>query len=86
MTVQIDFPADIEQQLQARAAAAGQDVGAFVRQIVSDCLRDEGGEPSAVGAASSDFAKKLDAWTAQHPRLTSPIDDRRESIYAGRGE
>ena len=86
MTVQIDFPAELEQQLQARAAAAGQDVSTIVRQIVADSLGNDEQVQSQSEMTKGHFAKRLDDWIALHPKLKQAIDDSRESIYAGRGE
>ena len=39
MTLTIDFPADTERKLQARAAATGKDVATLVREAVEEKLQ-----------------------------------------------
>ena len=41
MSVTIELPTEIEDQLRAAAARRGQDAAAFVRAVVEDKLRDE---------------------------------------------
>lgn len=85
MNVSIYFPEEIEQSLRSRAAASGQDVETFVRQLVTQQLLED--EPAAARQTSvAEFEKRLDAWINLHPKLDHAVDDSRESIYAGRGE
>lgn len=85
MNVSINFPSEIETVLLSRAAAAGQDVETFVRNVVTDSLADQD-LVVAPKKRSADFRARLEAWIALHPKLDHGIDDSRESIYAGRGE
>jgi hypothetical protein len=86
MTVSISFPAELEGMLRERAAAAGQDVAAFVQQAVSERLAAEVGPPPTEAASHEEFVKRLLEIIDLHPVSTWPVDDSRESIYAGRGE
>jgi plasmid stability protein len=83
MTVSINLPAEIENVLRLRAAAAGQDLESFVQRVVVETV-NEGVESAPRKGTSAEFAKRLDAWTALHPVLDHAIDDSRESLYAGR--
>ena len=85
MNVSINFSSEIETQLLRRAAAAGQDVESFVRQVVTESLAEQSAEmpPKKV---PSEFRERMESWIALHPKLDNVIDDSRESIYVGRGE
>jgi plasmid stability protein len=85
MNVSINFPSDLEDSLRRRAAAQGQDIETYVRQVVTESLVQED-EPTDKSPTPAEFARRLDAWIALHPVLDHAIDDSRESIYAGRGE
>ncbi len=86
MTVILTLPDHLEEALRARAAAAGQGVDAFVRQVVTDSLARDDSEQSAATRPASDFAQRIESWIALHPVLNHSIDDSRESLYAGREE
>lgn len=85
MTIQLDFPADVENTLRQRAAAAGQDVATFVKEVVSDHLAEDAPTP-AMRSKRESFEDWMRAWIKMHPVLPTAVDDSRESIYAGRGE
>lgn len=85
MNVDISFPAEIETDLLRRAAAAGKDVGAVIKDLVAERLAEEC-MPSPQAASHDEFMAKLRATIALHPRSNGAMDDSRESIYAGRGE
>jgi hypothetical protein len=61
-----------------------------LRRLVAtlrDNLAHEPGMPSAVTDEDpEDWARRLQAWVDTHPARPITIDDRRESIYSGRGE
>ena len=84
MNVNLELPEELDAVVRRRAAAAGQDVSTFLRQMVEENLAEE--EEVASSQSVEDFAKRLDAWIALHPVLDHAIDDSRESIYSGRGE
>lgn len=86
MNVSIHFPAEIERQLQQRAAAAGQDVESFVRQMVTEQLAEEAQNPAPQHASPDEFKARLRRIIDRHPGSRGRMDDSRESIYAGRGE
>jgi hypothetical protein len=44
------------------------------------------GEQSADTLSFQDWSAELHAWAANHRPIDHPIDDDRNSIYAGRGE
>ena len=97
MTLHLELPTEIEQALRAHAEAAGQPIDAFVAECVAQRLAVP--EPPArevpvpetkhvarAGRSQRQFAERLKAFIDLHPRLDTPVDDSRESIYAGRGE
>jgi len=86
MTLELQLSSETEAKLRDQAAAAGQDVSAFVLQAVTEKLADT--EPRQPIASQNDeeWLKKLRAVIARHPVVTHFVDDSRESIYAGRGE
>jgi hypothetical protein len=90
MTLQIELPAAVETALIAQAAAEGKDVSTFVAEAVAERLVASGDDE--VGAAGrgvrppQGFSQRLQKWIELHPRTGRPVDDSRESIYAGRGE
>lgn len=86
MNVNIPFPAEVENTLRRRAAAAGQDVETYLRHVVTESLTEDDVTRSVSSTTPTEFAQRLDAWIALHPVLDHAIDDSRESIYAGRGE
>lgn len=85
MTVNIDFPAEIESTLIRRAAAAGKDVETFVKEFVTERLSEEIPPPEKA-ASHEEFMSKLQRFIDLHPASNGSLDDSRESIYAGRGE
>ena len=85
MTISLDFPTDVENTLRQRAAAAGQDVATFVKEVVFDHLAEEAPTPTKPSKRES-FEDWMRAWIKLHPVLPTAVDDSRESIYAGCGE
>jgi hypothetical protein len=85
MTLNIHLPADVERTIRERASAAGVDLETYVTNIVKEEIAVAPEVKSPVPPPSS-YAERLQAWIALHPVLDHPIDDSRESIYAGRGE
>ena len=90
MTVTLHLPPETEQQLQARAAQRGQTLEAYLVELVQRSLSQAPPSPApaaSTGPANSDqWSREWRAWAASHPPLPLPVDDSRESIYAGRGE
>lgn len=88
MTLHIDLDPDTEARLKARAAAEGKAVDAIVEEALIAKLSsplDKATRSSSLSA--EERLKYFEAW-ARKPRKSGdwPIDDSRESIYAGRGE
>jgi hypothetical protein len=65
-------------------------VAAELRNLVATlrasfpATRESTGVP--MGESSADWARRLRAWSEGQPPCAHPVDDDRESIYAGRGE
>lgn len=86
MNVNVEFPQSFEPVLLQRAAAAGKDVGLFIREFVTENLFFKS-EPVRKRKMSHEaFRQRIDAWIALHPVLDHEIDDSREAIYEGVGE
>ncbi len=86
MSVTIELPSEIEDQLRAAAARRGQDAAAFVRAVVEDKLREENGGGNARLTAWADFVAH--APTVRRDAGLRPLADaalERESIYEERG-
>jgi len=87
MTIQIPLSTEAEATLRERAAAAGQDVVAFVLEAVNDKLAfADQRQPEIPASDHSAWTAALRAWGESHPRRDSLADDSREQIYVGRGE
>ena len=84
MNVEINLPVEIESQLRRKAAAAGIDVGSFVKQIVTERLSESQSDEKSTGVSPDDFAVRQAAWVKLFPVLDHVIDDSRESFYEGR--
>ncbi|HUQ71447.1 MAG TPA: hypothetical protein VM165_18105 [Planctomycetaceae bacterium] len=85
MNVNITVPAEMESILRRRAAAAGQDVAAFVQQVVTEELAGETVD-SGRSETHEEFRGRLRGLIQRHGIHHGRFDDSRESIYAGRGE
>ena len=85
MNLMVNIPANFELALRQKAAAAGKEVEAFVRELV---IEDVIEEPVATQrkTSSEDFVAKLRDMIERHGISNGSFDDSRESIYAGRGE
>ncbi len=86
MNVSIHFPAEVENTLRRRAAAAGQDIETFVRMVITETLAADESSPARRAGSHAEFMAKLQAISERHPGSQGHMDDSRESIYAGRGE
>jgi hypothetical protein len=86
MNLNIEFPADIENVLRSRAAAAGTDLTSFVRQVVTESIVDPELPSPEKSSSHEEFMAKIRGIIALHPVSHGKMDDSRESIYAGRGE
>jgi hypothetical protein len=86
MNLSISFPSEIERTLERRAAAAGQDVAAFVQQAVKEKLAEDEESELPRKRSKEEFRQWLAELIELFPESDHPIDDSRESIYQGRGE
>lgn len=86
MNVNVEFSPNLEPVLRRNAAAAGQDVAVFIREVVTEKIVPKP-EPVRQGRMSHDeFKSQLDEWIKLHPAVTHDVDVSRESIYEGCGE
>lgn len=92
MTIILNLPTDVEQQLKKRAARDGQTVEEYLQKIAAlqAALPDGSAAASALayppGFSAEERSKAIRDWAESHPRVEHFVDDSRESIYAGRGE
>jgi hypothetical protein len=84
MTLTIEFPAELEEALQQRAAEAGKDVVTYVMDAIVEQIEVDA--PSAVDLSPEEFKRRLHEIIEKHGVHCGHVDDSRESIYAGRGE
>ena len=86
MTLELQLSSETESKIREQAAAAGQDVAAFVLQAVTEKLADTESQHPILSQDEDEWLNKLRAAIARHPVVTHFVDDSRESIYSGRGE
>ena len=84
MNIKINLPDELESILRERAAKAGIPIESFVIQAVAERLADSDEDENPI--STSNFSQWLREWSSRVPKLDQPVDDSRESIYAGRGE
>jgi len=88
MSITIPFTPAVEAKLRERAAAAGKDLDAFVREAVEEKL----GLPSTSGKTPGQWTAEFDAWMREvgSRALDYPsgfvVDDSHESVYEDLGE
>ena len=83
MSIQIDLPPDVEQQLQKYSAR----VGKTPEQLVHELLTEKFGVfPAPKKFTKEEFAARLERIIKLHPQVDHIVDDSRDSIYEGRGE
>ena len=85
MTLQLQLPPALEQQLNARAAEQGKDIAQVVTELVTLSLVGEE-STSQRKLSSEEFKRRLHAMADRYPRFGGNVDDSRDSIYAGCGE
>ncbi|HSI32068.1 MAG: hypothetical protein ACAI43_21995 [Phycisphaerae bacterium] len=86
MTLKLELPPAVEARVRELAAAAGQDIEAFVREVVQDRVAASPTPLPQVLATPAQRAAAFEAWVASHAHRSGVVDDSRESIYEGRGE
>jgi hypothetical protein len=86
MTVTISLPPETEQKLRAQAAATGKDVPTIVREAVEEKLAAANAARFPADLPYEQWVVEFNSWVASHKPVGHPVDDSRESIYAGRGE
>ncbi|MDB5301367.1 MAG: hypothetical protein JWO87_3030 [Phycisphaerales bacterium] len=80
MTLTIALPADAEARLQERARAAGQDLTAFVQQIITRELD----APLSLVEAAEPFARAVEAAGMTDDEFTSVILEARDEARRDR--
>lgn len=79
MSIVIELPAELEQELVRRAEIVGMDVPGLVRELLTERL--------AIVTPKKSYEETraaLDRIAARHQSVAGFVDDSRESIYAGR--
>ncbi len=85
MHLVINVPSHLEMRLANEAAQAGLGVEDFVLETLNDRLEPARGQESKA-LSGEQFLQWIRDWADQFPVIDDPVDDSRESIYAGRGE
>jgi hypothetical protein len=78
MTITLTLPPATEEQLRAQAAARGQEVADFVRELVEQSLGTQ--QPSST-LTPEQRAAAWRSWVAAHSVPGVVADDSRESMY-----
>jgi hypothetical protein len=89
MVLNISLSPETEARLKQLATAEGKDLASVVLEAVEEKLdaADENAGPGERHRLSADlWVARLRQWASSHRRLPEEADDRRESIYEGRGE
>lgn len=84
MTLHISLSPESEAMLRERAAAAGKDVTAFVRETIEEKLADGRDHGSASGPprqGTEEWFARFNEWVASHPPHQFLADDSRDAIY-----
>jgi hypothetical protein len=84
MDVSINFPDELENALRRMSAAAGIEIGTFVKQIVVERSAEHHTHATSASISPQVFAERQAEWVKLHPILDHAIDDSRDSLYAGR--
>jgi hypothetical protein len=83
MNITLLLDAEVERRLREEAANKGLAVEEFLAQLAERAVAPA--PPSAVLSGEA-WETAWRAWAASHKPVTRPVDDDRDSIYAGRGE
>ena len=91
MTLQISLPPETEAKLRERAAAAGQEIEAFVEEAVAEKLaapdaREQNLSPSERAARFAEWARSIGDVVKKNVPPGHVADDSRESIYEDSAE
>lgn len=84
VNLKIQLPDNLEAILKEHARRAGVPVESIVIQALTEGLSDLTQPDNH--ATADEFSTWLREWANKFPKLDHPIDDSRDSIYAGRGE
>lgn len=85
MTLNIMLSPESEAKLRERAAAAGKDVAAFVRETVEEKLAaggDKGSASEPPRQGTNEWFARFNEWVASHPPRPFLADDSRDAIYS----
>jgi hypothetical protein len=85
MTLNISLSPESEAKLRERAAAAGKDVTAFVRETIEEKLAagpDNGSASDSPRQGTDEWFAKFNEWVASHPPREFLADDSRDAIYS----
>lgn len=84
MDLTLQLSTAVETKLRERAFAEGKDLAKLAEEVLETHLTEEAVESSDL-SADERVALWLE-WVSKQRRTGRPVDDSRESIYAGRGE
>jgi hypothetical protein len=86
MTLTLHLTPETENRLRQWASQAGKNPETVALEALNEKLAEADSQPSHTVGNDAEWTEKLHACIALHPTATNPLDDSRESIYAGRGE
>jgi hypothetical protein len=92
MTVIVNLSEETEQVLRKKAAREGQNLDAYLQGLAERDARQDKSSPPLSGHVDSspqtpeEWVSQLYAWAARQTPRAVDLDDRRETIYSGRGE
>ena len=84
MNLILRLSSDIEAKLREQAAITGQSPEELALQALEEQLAASTQLPAGISA--DEWVADIRSWAESHRHLPREADDRRESIYAGRGE
>jgi hypothetical protein len=84
MNLSIHLDAETEARLRDEAQRLGKDLEAVALDALHEHLAASGEPPAPSSLA--DWRVRLDAMLRSLPRVAVDVDDRRETIYEGRGQ
>ena len=92
MTITFSLTPETEARLRERAAAAGKDVSALIREAIEEKLSATTNDAAVTGISHDRWSAEFASWmneVAERAPSYPPgyvADDSREGVYEGRGE
>ena len=78
MTIKLQLPPDIENELAKQATLVGQDISTYVAEAIREMVAQDRNGPEV---AYDRWREEFRAWLESHRSRNPDFDDSRESIY-----